>query len=80
MTKLVLIQETEKRWRLEVNGKRHGSTFINTKDFQEWLGMMQAHGLYTDAIAISESSGGTTKKVEPTYKYVCQMPTICCFA
>ena len=67
-------QVSEKRWQLLVNGRLHGSDFKTTKDAAEWLGNMQAHGLYEGASAMSESLGGTVKTIVPTYEYACHVP------
>ena len=69
-----LVQSGVNLWELSINGQKHGSNFKSVKDFAEWLGNMNEHGLYKGANAVSETLCGHESKIEPTYEHPCHVP------
>lgn len=41
-------QESEKVWRIAIDGKMHPSDFFNQSDIRAWVDNMQENGLYEE--------------------------------
>lgn len=58
--------------------KKTRKGFIDLADCKEWIGTMQAHGLFRGYIAYYESPEGP-EILEPTYESPCECPIIAKF-
>lgn len=73
--KIYLEKGRDKYFRLSINGKEHSAQFKSPADAAEWLGCMQAHGLYLDwEIHMNTDEG--EKTIQPTYEFEVEMPSI----
>ena len=57
------------KWELSINGRKHTAQFVSLDDVREWVGAMQAHGLYEGYTLFAQRDSGQYKKVLPTYNH-----------
>lgn len=75
MKKIIVRKVEERKYTITADGRtRRG--FISKQDAAEWIGTMQAHGLFPEYKAYLESETGMLSPMETTYENPCVCPAI----
>lgn len=65
---IIAYKESEKKWYITIDGKRHPSDFVSTADIRSWVGTMQDAGLYTGRLLwVPNEKTGRLEVVQPIY-------------
>jgi hypothetical protein len=76
--KIIVRRLTDKSFTITADGKTRKG-YVSKKDAAEWIGTMQAHGLFKGYKSFIETDTGSLSILNPTYKNPCTTPAICNF-
>jgi len=65
---IIAYREGNRDWYITIDGRRHPSDFVSVTDIREWVGTMQAAGIYTGrSLLVPNEKTGRYEEVEPIY-------------